>query len=56
VEDPAAATGGDDATREAFLRAFSVLKRRINLLVSLHPTALDRVATKQELQAIGETK
>lgn len=56
VEDPAAAAGDDDAKRAAFLRAFSVLRRRINLLVSLHPTALDRVATKQEQQAIGETR
>jgi arsenate reductase len=56
VEDPAAAAGDDDAKRAAFLRAFSVLRRRITLLVSLHPTSLDRVATKQELQAIGETQ
>jgi arsenate reductase (thioredoxin) len=41
VEDPAAAAGDDDAKRAAFLRAFSVLKRRINLLASLHPTALN---------------
>jgi arsenate reductase len=41
VEDPALAAGDDDAKRAAFLRAFSVLKRRINLLASLHPTALD---------------
>jgi arsenate reductase (thioredoxin) len=36
-----AAAGDDDAKRAAFLRAFSVLKRRINLLASLHPTALN---------------
>jgi arsenate reductase len=56
VEDPAAATGDEDAKRTAFLHAFSVLQRRINLLVDLNPQALDRVATKQELQAIGETQ
>jgi len=56
VEDPAAAAGDDDAKRAAFLCAFSVLQRGINLLVDLNPQALDRVATKQELQAIGETQ
>ncbi|ODT86186.1 MAG: protein-tyrosine-phosphatase [Nitrosomonadales bacterium SCN 54-20] len=54
VDDPAAATGDDDAKRAAFLRAFSVLQRRINLLVSLNPCAVDRLATEQELQAIGK--
>ena len=54
VDDPAAATGDDDAKRAAFLRAFSVLQRRINLLVSLNPSAVDRLATEQELQAIGK--
>jgi arsenate reductase len=56
VEDPAAAAGDDDAKRTPFLHAFSVLKRRIDLLVNLNPEALDRMATQQELQAIGETQ
>lgn len=56
VEDPAGVTGDDDAKRMAFLHAFSVLQRRINLLVNLNPEALDRMVTKQELQAIGETQ
>ncbi len=55
IEDPAAVTGDDDAKRVAFLRAFVVLQRRINLLVNLKPNALDRMATEQELQTIGET-
>ena len=55
IEDPAAVTGDDDAKRVAFLRAFVVLQRRINLLVNLNPKALDRMATEQELQTIGET-
>lgn len=56
VEDPAGVTGDADAKRAAFLHAFSVLQRRINLLVNLDPEALDRMATDQELQAIGETR
>lgn len=56
VEDPAGVTGGDDAKRTAFLHAFSVLQRRINLLVNLNPRALDHMATKQELQMIGRTQ
>jgi arsenate reductase len=55
VEDPAAVTGGDDAKRAAFLNAFSVLQRRINLLVNLNPKALDRMVTEQELRTIGKT-
>jgi arsenate reductase len=54
VDVPAAATGGDDAKRAAFLRAFSVLQRRINFLVSLNPSAVDHLATGEELQAIGK--
>jgi arsenate reductase len=56
VEDPAGVTGGDDAKRTAFLHAFSVLQRRINLLVNLNPRALDHMATEQELQMIGRTQ
>ena len=55
VEDPAAVTGGDDAKRAAFLNAFSVLQRRINLLVNLNPKALDRMVTEQEFRTIGKT-
>lgn len=56
VEDPAGAAGDEHAKRAAFLHAFSVLQRRINLLLNLNPTALDRVAMKQELKTIGETQ
>jgi arsenate reductase len=56
VEDPAAAAGEEDAKRAAFLHAFTVLQRRINLLLNLNPAALDRMAMQSELQAIGETQ
>lgn len=56
VEDPAGGAGDSDAKRAAFLHAFSVLQRRINLLVNLDPGAVTRMAMQQELQAIGETQ
>lgn len=56
VEDPAGGVGDSDAKRAAFLHAFSVLQRRINLLVNLDPGAVTRMAMRQELQAIGETQ
>jgi arsenate reductase len=56
VEDPAGGVGDSDAKRAAFLHAFSVLQRRINLLVNLDPGAVVRMAMQQELQAIGETQ
>lgn len=56
VEDPAAAAGDDETKREAFRNAFSVLQRRIDLLVNLNPGALDRMVMKRKLQAIGETQ
>ncbi|MDQ3186512.1 MAG: arsenate reductase ArsC [Pseudomonadota bacterium] len=51
VEDPVAGTG---ARRAAFLRVFSVLQRRINLLTNLHMNALDRIATEHQLRTIGK--
>jgi len=56
VEDPAGVTGDDDAKRAAFLDAFSMLQRRINLLVNLNHRALDHLVLEQELRAIGETQ
>lgn len=56
VEDPAAATGDEDAKRAAFLRAFALLQRRINLLTNLNIRALDRIVTEQQLRTIGEVQ
>ena len=56
VEDPAGVAGDGDAKRTAFLHAFSVLQRRINLLLNLDPGAVARMAMRRELQAIGETQ
>lgn len=56
VEDSAASAADENAKQAAFLQVFTVLQRRINLLLNLNPTALDRVAMEQELKAIGETQ
>lgn len=56
VEDPAAAPGDADAKHAAFVRAFAVLQRRINLLMNLNVRVLDRIVTEQQLRTIGEVQ
>ena len=56
VEDPAAEAGDDHAKRAAFTRAFSILQKRIALLISLRLEALDRMATEQRLRQIGSER
>jgi arsenate reductase (thioredoxin) len=56
VEDPAAASGDDDAKRAAFIRAFATLQKRIALLVSLRLEALDQIAMEQRLKQIGQER
>ena len=53
VEDPAAVVGSEEARRAAFLRAFTVLQKRIALLTSLRLELLDRMAATQQLSRIG---
>ena len=53
VNDPAASEGTDELKRSAFLRAFSELSTRINLLMSLPLDKLDRQALKRKLAEIG---
>jgi arsenate reductase len=55
VEDPAAVTGDDDEKRRAFLRAFTTLKRRIELFLALPHGKLDRLALKKRLDDIGRS-
>lgn len=54
IADPAAVTGPDDAKRKAFLRAFSELGTRINLLLALPVDKLDRLTLKVKLDEIGK--
>ena len=53
IEDPASQTGDDATKRAAFMRAFSILQKRIALMTSLRLEALDRLATEQHLKQIG---
>jgi arsenate reductase len=53
VEDPAAVTGSDDDKRAAFHTAYTILKRRIELLLALPVDKLDRMAMHGELKRIG---
>ena len=55
VEDPAAVSGSDEAKRKAFVRAFSELSSRINLLLALPLEKLDRHALKSWLDEIGKS-
>ena len=53
VPDPAEVEGSDDRKRKAFLEAFLVLKRRIELFASLPIDKLSRLALKERLDQIG---
>ena len=55
VADPAVVTGTDADKRKAFLRAFSELSTRINLLLALPMDKLDRPALKRKLDEIGKS-
>ena len=53
IADPAAVEGTDDEKRRAFVEAFEVLKRRIDLFASLPFATLDRLALQSRLRDIG---
>jgi protein-tyrosine-phosphatase len=55
VDDPAAVIGGDEDKRKAFLRAFTELSTRINVLLALPIEKLDRHALKSRLDEIGSS-
>jgi protein-tyrosine-phosphatase len=55
VADPAAVTGSDAEKRRAFLRAFTELSARINLLLALPIDKLDRLTLKRKLEDIGRS-
>jgi arsenate reductase (thioredoxin) len=53
VPDPAAVEGTDEQKRKAFLDAYAVLRRRIELLASLPFDKLDRLGLQNRLREIG---
>jgi protein-tyrosine-phosphatase len=53
VPDPSEVEGSDDDRRHAFGETVVVLKRRIELLLSLPLTTLDSMSIRREIQAIG---
>ena len=55
VEDPVGAGGDEDARRHAFMNAFAILRRRVELLVALPLDKLDRLAMQQQVRDIGDT-
>ena len=55
IADPAAVEGDDEAKRRAFLVAYSVMQRRIALLVNLPLAAIDKLALKKQLADIGKS-
>ena len=55
VEDPVGVEGDEDTRRHAFVAAFAVLRKRVELLLALPLDKLDRLAQQQELRTIGQT-
>ncbi len=55
VEDPANVEGDDEVKRKAFLKAFTTLRRRIELFLSLPHGKMDKLALSQRLNAIGKS-
>lgn len=53
IPDPAAIEGSDEQKRQAFLEAYGVLRRRIELLASLPFDQLDHLALQGRLRALG---
>lgn len=53
IPDPAAVVGASDEIERAFRDAFTVLDRRISLLLCLPLASLERLALERELRRIG---
>ena len=53
VHDPAGIQGSPQEIERTFREAFSILERRIGLLLSLPLNSLDRLAVKKEIDEIG---
>jgi arsenate reductase len=53
VADPAAAVGTSEEVARAYREAYTILDRRISLLLALPLATLDKMAIKWELGKIG---
>lgn len=53
IEDPAAVQGSDDEKLKAFSHAYTLMNRRISLLLSLPPEKLAAQSIRKELNDIG---
>ncbi|MFZ5549078.1 MAG: arsenate reductase ArsC [Pseudomonadota bacterium] len=53
LPDPASVSGPDAVVEKAFLDAFITLKRRIQLMLALPLTSLDKLAIQREIKDIG---
>ena len=53
VPDPAAVEGDEARRMLAFREAFALLDRRIRIFAALKVEALDRLALRREVEAIG---
>lgn len=51
--DPAAVTGNEALRREAFMRAYGEIERRISIFVNLPFHSLDRLKLSQQVKAMG---
>lgn len=54
IPDPAVVKGKQEKIDRAFMDAFTILDRRINLLLSLPLSSLDKLAIKKEIEQIGQ--
>jgi arsenate reductase len=55
VEDPAVFEGSDDEQRDLFRRVAQILRRRIELFLSLPLASLDAMALQRKLAEIGKS-
>jgi arsenate reductase len=55
IPDPAAVTGSEEEIARAFREAFTMLDRRIGLLLALPLRTLDEMAIQREIDSIGRS-
>jgi arsenate reductase len=54
MPDPAAAEGDEAARERAFTDTFITMKRRIELMLALPMSSLDRIAIQKQVKDIGK--